>query len=526
MAKQLQKGNKDLYYHEWLKRLIKRDAIMSQILGITSSDADPSLWTQELQEYYNSMNNGLSFDFGNLINAIRELDDNSFSIPHDRTCWINADISADDTVNRIFKTYASAVLWIQANGSLSSSNKWCVKASTLDSITCYDNILLDVNGIETLIWGRTTAEIADRIGYINSYNLNGGGAYVYNSNVGSISGSGLFYAFNSVLGSKSLVSGRTLVAYNCHISSVTNNNGSVFIYNCQIVGTFTNTAGTSRLHDCQVFGTTTVNGGGLFTYSHQGAVVRNGGTWTNEGELVDSRAFGKKLTTLCKDTQELAKQVNEYQTTEEEIEIFEIRGHGEAELTGVFADGDTITIGTEVWIIHEVMPYPATIYNVLLRDDNEDTLEDLFNAINESIVVSAGIDGTTLTITSYFGGSASNIAFETTSAALTLSPALGFLEGGADVYPLVDGYSTIELTGDTVITLPVTFAREMQVRIVQDAVGGHDVTFESTLPILWENGVIYTPTADADAIDIIKLFTNGTEWYITDVINGLQLAGD
>ena len=66
--------------------------------------------------------------------------------------WI--DLTENNIVNRIFKTYEEAVsLDSQDNGSLSSSNRWLIKANVLDSITLYDNIAVHAVSVTTVING-------------------------------------------------------------------------------------------------------------------------------------------------------------------------------------------------------------------------------------------------------------------------------------------------------------------------------------------------------------------------------------
>ena len=68
----IQKQNKDLYYHELIKRLQRRSSVLSHIIGLETSEG--AIINPELKTFLENMNDGLSFDFVNLINAIHELD--------------------------------------------------------------------------------------------------------------------------------------------------------------------------------------------------------------------------------------------------------------------------------------------------------------------------------------------------------------------------------------------------------------------------------------------------------------------
>ena len=68
----IQKQNKDLYYHELIKRLQRRSSVLSHIIGLETSEG--AIINPELITFLENMNDGLSFDFVNLINAIHELD--------------------------------------------------------------------------------------------------------------------------------------------------------------------------------------------------------------------------------------------------------------------------------------------------------------------------------------------------------------------------------------------------------------------------------------------------------------------
>lgn len=69
----LQKNNKDIYYHNLIQRLQKTSAIVSHIVGLEDITGDITQ-IPIINEWYNQMNDGLSFNFQNLINAIHELD--------------------------------------------------------------------------------------------------------------------------------------------------------------------------------------------------------------------------------------------------------------------------------------------------------------------------------------------------------------------------------------------------------------------------------------------------------------------
>lgn len=68
----IQKQNSDLYYHELIKRLQRRSSVLSHIIGLETSEG--AITNPELITFLENMNDGLSFDFQNLINAIHELD--------------------------------------------------------------------------------------------------------------------------------------------------------------------------------------------------------------------------------------------------------------------------------------------------------------------------------------------------------------------------------------------------------------------------------------------------------------------
>jgi len=73
----MQKNQKDIIYHEMIRRLTRRSAVISHILGIETSSTSGETINPELVSFLEDMNNDLSFDFKNLINAIHELDNST-----------------------------------------------------------------------------------------------------------------------------------------------------------------------------------------------------------------------------------------------------------------------------------------------------------------------------------------------------------------------------------------------------------------------------------------------------------------
>ena len=73
------KHNKDNYYHDLIERLKKRNAIISHILGIESITGDITQ-IPIINEWYQQMNDGLPFEYTNLIDALPLLLEKSFAI--------------------------------------------------------------------------------------------------------------------------------------------------------------------------------------------------------------------------------------------------------------------------------------------------------------------------------------------------------------------------------------------------------------------------------------------------------------
>ena len=73
----MQKNGKDIIYHEMIRKLTRRSAVISHILGIETSSTNGETINPELVSFLEDMNDGLSFDFQNLINAIHELDNST-----------------------------------------------------------------------------------------------------------------------------------------------------------------------------------------------------------------------------------------------------------------------------------------------------------------------------------------------------------------------------------------------------------------------------------------------------------------
>ena len=328
MGNSLQKGNKDIYYHEWLKRLIKRNALVGQILGLDSSDYDSSLWTQELQDYYASMNNGLSFDYQNLINALQQLEVSSI-IPLSKTVWVNLDLTASDINSRRFKTYDEAITWIQENGgTLGSDNVWQVICPPLmDTVTLYDFIIVTAELVLNVINNRTqTGGDMDVFTYIGEYDVNGNFSSIMNNYVNTITNS------TSNICEVKLVNTTIESILNTEFLEITAFKSQIFnlnvtilnrirLINCTVAGSIhvldSAVDGSIYLENTLIFkdygtSTLTIDAGNLITRNCTvGEVIINGGTWTNEGNTLDSRAFSNNLTTACTDTQLLAEAVDQ-----------------------------------------------------------------------------------------------------------------------------------------------------------------------------------------------------------------------
>lgn len=73
----MQKNQKDIIYHEMIRRLTRRSAVISHILGIETSSTSGETINPELVSFLDGVNDDLSFDFKNLINAIHELDNST-----------------------------------------------------------------------------------------------------------------------------------------------------------------------------------------------------------------------------------------------------------------------------------------------------------------------------------------------------------------------------------------------------------------------------------------------------------------
>lgn len=72
-----QKIQKDIIYQKMIRKLTRKSAVISHILGIETSSTSGETINPELVEFLENMNDGLSFDFKNLINAIHELDNST-----------------------------------------------------------------------------------------------------------------------------------------------------------------------------------------------------------------------------------------------------------------------------------------------------------------------------------------------------------------------------------------------------------------------------------------------------------------
>jgi hypothetical protein len=81
------------------------------------------------------------------------------TIPLSNTVWVNQDLTENDTTNKIFISYDSAITWIQSNGNPSSENTWQVilPGGNVGTVKIYSSIRVDASAgtvierLETLI---------------------------------------------------------------------------------------------------------------------------------------------------------------------------------------------------------------------------------------------------------------------------------------------------------------------------------------------------------------------------------------
>lgn len=71
--------------------------------------------------------------------------------------------------------------------------------------------------------------------------------------------------------------------------------------------------------------------------------------------------------------------------------------------------------------------------------------------------------------------------------------------------------ATITLTEDVTLTFTnPSYACNLQLKVVQDSTGGHTLTLPT---IKWAGGTAPTPTTTANAVDIVSLYFDGTNYY-------------
>ena len=205
-----------------------------------------------------------------------------------------------------------------------------------------------------------------------------------------------------------------------------------------------------------------------------------------------------------------------------EVELFAATtvATGTLELTGVIALGKVVTIDSETYtfVAAEAAPFEVTV-----GATDAESFANLLAAINDdSALVTAVLNLTTITLTTILQGTSANYTLTTDAAGITVSGAL--LTGGTTVFSLTSPNAFLTINEDSDLSLPdTTTCKRYRLKINQDAVGGHDVTITSTLPILYEGGIGYTVTAAANALDKLVLYTNGTEWELEDVMNDLKV---
>lgn len=124
--RKIQNNNKDVYYHNLIQHLRSKDAVFNHILGLGASEG--VLTNPELIAYLENINDGLSFDFVNMINAIHELDNQEAVVKLlSKVVYVNYDLMVDNIEGRVFISYANAVQWVIDNaGVLSETNQWTI----------------------------------------------------------------------------------------------------------------------------------------------------------------------------------------------------------------------------------------------------------------------------------------------------------------------------------------------------------------------------------------------------------------
>ncbi|MBL7070881.1 MAG: hypothetical protein ISS26_01750 [Candidatus Omnitrophica bacterium] len=135
--------------------------------------------------------------------------------------------------------------------------------------------------------------------------------------------------------------------------------------------------------------------------------------------------------------------------------------------------------------------------------------------------ITAGIDGAGYDVKFYGSGSGKYLLWDASEDALIVKGGIVFEEVGHDSpgsTEMIDwGTSNKqEITLNTNCTLTFTAPHDacnLVLKIVQDATGGHSLTWPTGSTIKWSGGTAPTLTTDVSAIDIVGFYYDGTNYY-------------
>lgn len=503
------------------------------------------------------------------------------SILLSNTVWVNEDLLADDTERRIFMSYDNAKEWVIANGSLSDTNPWQVMlpGGIIPSVTVIAN--LNVSGIDgtiidDLIFDVTYVDMESiKFGYVSTVRVNNlivpegkcgglfnsividatpatGASYLMLANCIVLNGDFDNYVIKQMINTTIIAcdnlsySGKNCyIDKNCNVKSVDQIGGnfrSNTFEDIKLFGVITNNltfpAGTHELTNCIVNGDVIIEDGARLELSNTpisgSLTIETGGILTNKGAYYDNRN-GMIATNIQSAIDELAGSVFNKTINEVGTEISALVSIMAAGVNNVTAGKVLVINGGEAneeeYTFVAALSEPAVAGEILIGTDILETLSNLATVINtESLIITADTDALHVYIRNVIPGSIGDgMGITTDSVELTLSGAT--LTGGGyhyDIDPIYGKYQRVFLTDTTQLSLiddPSNRSFEILLEIVQDNAGNHGVTFVSeTTNILYTGGVIYSPTATAEAIDLVRLYYNGSEWYVLGVYADIQLG--
>jgi len=194
----------------------------------------------------------------------------SSSIQNSNTVYVNLGLAADNAERKIFKTYASALAWIIANGSPSSENLWQIilPAGSVGDIEISNQYIRIVGNKSTVI-----SNLSSSIAYAEDYDL--------------------FFDIlidNLTIENINILADTIICLNKCEILDVTDGgegNGYLFLMNCNISkGDFTNVINPVAYQNCN-FRTNTgtiINLNGYFHNCYFSAVNENIFSFSSKSE--------------------------------------------------------------------------------------------------------------------------------------------------------------------------------------------------------------------------------------------------